>query len=142
MSSRASTAYTNFTYSDIVVDGKPTSGPATGSIIPGGHADLWNSVATVSVTIANTGAVKGAEVPQLYVGLPSSAGAPPKQLRGFEKVSLDAGAKSTVKFTLLRRDLSVWDSARQNWVVPTGEFTFYVGSSSRDIRQTGKVTVS
>ncbi|KAI0397752.1 glycoside hydrolase family 3 protein [Xylariaceae sp. FL0594] len=135
-------SYTNFTYSGIAVNGRPTSGPATGSTIPGGRADLWNTVATVSVTVANTGSVKGAEVPQLYVGLPSSAGAPLKQLRGFDKLSLDPGAQGTVQFPLLRRDLSVWDASRQNWVLPSGEFTFYVGSSSRDIRQTAKITVS
>ncbi|KAI0875895.1 glycoside hydrolase family 3 protein [Hypoxylon argillaceum] len=135
-------SYTNFTYSDIAVEGAPTSGPATGHVIPGGRADLWDAVATVSVTVANSGAVKGAEVAQLYVGFPASANTPPKQLRGFEKTLLDVGAEASVEFQLLRRDLSVWDATRQNWVVPTGEFTLYVGSSSRDVRQTGKLTVA
>ncbi|KAI1349447.1 glycoside hydrolase superfamily [Xylaria sp. FL0043] len=135
-------SYTNFTYSGIAVEGKPASGAATGSVIPGGRADLWDPVATVSVTVANTGAIKGAEVAQLYVGYPASANAPPKQLRGFEKTLLDAGAKSTVSFQLLRRDLSVWDTTKQNWVIPAGEFTFYVGSSSRDVRQTSTLTVA
>jgi beta-glucosidase len=125
-----------------VVKGVPTSGPATGTVIPGGRADLWNTVSTVTVTVANTGSVKGAEVAQLYVGYPASANTPPKQLRGFSKIALDAGAKNSIAFTILRRDLSVWDSAKQNWVVPTGEFTFYVGASSRDVRQTGKITVA
>ncbi|KAI0508883.1 glycoside hydrolase family 3 protein [Xylaria bambusicola] len=135
-------SYTNFTYSGISVEGTPKSGAATGSIIPGGRADLWDTVATVSVTVANSGSVKGAEVAQLYVGYPASANAPPKQLRGFEKTAIAAGAKSTVSFELRRRDVSVWDATRQNWVIPAGEFTFYVGSSSRDVRQTAKLTVS
>ncbi|TGJ78371.1 hypothetical protein E0Z10_g10397 [Xylaria hypoxylon] len=135
-------SYTNFTYSDIAVEGQATSGAATGKVIPGGRADLWDTVVTVAVTIANSGSVKGAEVAQLYVGFPASANAPPKQLRGFEKAVLDAGAKSTVSFKLLRRDISAWDSAKQNWVIPAGEFTLYVGSSSRDVRQTGKLTVT
>ncbi|RWA12316.1 hypothetical protein EKO27_g2807, partial [Xylaria grammica] len=135
-------SYTNFTYSDIAVEGTAKSGAATGDVIPGGRADLWDTVATVSVTIANSGSVKGAEVAQLYVGYPASANAPPKQLRGFEKAVLDAGASDTVSFKLLRRDISVWDSTKQNWVVPAGEFTLYVGSSSRDVRQTGKLTVA
>ncbi|KAI8626575.1 glycoside hydrolase family 3 protein [Xylariaceae sp. FL1651] len=134
-------SYTNFTYSNIFVDGAPVSGPATGDVIPGGRADLWDIVMTVTVTIANTGSVKGAEVAQLYVGFPAAANTPPKQLRGFDKIVLDAGASDNAAFTILRRDLSVWDSTKQNWVVPTGDFTFYVGSSSRDIRQTGKITV-
>ncbi|KAI0429437.1 glycoside hydrolase superfamily [Xylaria sp. FL1042] len=135
-------SYTNFTYSGIAVEGKPTSGAATGSVVPGGRADLWDTVATVSVTIANTGSVKGAEVAQLYVGYPASANAPPKQLRGFEKTLLDVGAQSTVSFDLLRRDISVWDTTKQNWVIPAGQFTFYVGSSSRDVRQTTTLTVA
>ncbi|KAI0399741.1 glycoside hydrolase family 3 protein [Xylaria palmicola] len=135
-------SYTNFTYSDIAVEGKPTSGAATGKVVPGGRADLWEAVATVTASVANSGAVKGAEVAQLYVGFPASANAPPRQLRGFEKTLLEPAAKSAVSFKLLRRDLSVWDAARQNWVLPAGEFTFYVGSSSRDVRQTAKITVA
>ncbi|KAI8953111.1 glycoside hydrolase family 3 protein [Xylaria longipes] len=135
-------SYTNFTYSDIAVEGEPVSGAATGDVIPGGRADLWDTVTTVSVTVANSGSVKGAEVAQLYVGYPASANTPPKQLRGFEKTLLDVGANASVSFKLLRRDISVWDSAKQNWVVPAGEFTFYVGSSSRDVRQTAKFTVA
>ncbi|KAI0114368.1 glycoside hydrolase family 3 protein [Nemania sp. FL0031] len=135
-------SYTNFTYSDIAVEGTPTSGAATGKVIPGGRADLWDTVATVTVTVANSGSVKGAEVAQLYVGFPASANTPPKQLRGFEKTLLDAGADANVSFKLLRRDISVWDATKQAWVVPAGEFTLYVGSSSRDVRQTGKLTVA
>ncbi|KAI1453825.1 glycoside hydrolase family 3 protein [Annulohypoxylon moriforme] len=134
-------SYTNFTYSDIFVDGRPTSGPATGATISGGPADLWETVLTVTVTITNTGEVKGAEVAQLYVGFPESAATPPKQLRGFEKLALEAGAKDNVAFELKRRDISIWDTAKQSWVVPAGTFNISVGSSSRDIRQTGTLEV-
>ncbi|KAL7629887.1 glycoside hydrolase 3 [Parahypoxylon ruwenzoriense] len=130
-------SYTNFTYSNIFVDGRPTSGPATRDIVPGGRADLWETVVTVTVTITNSGTVQGAEVAQLYVGFPESAGTPPKQLRGFEKLSLEPGAEDIVAFDIKRRDLSIWDTAKQEWVVPAGTFNISVGSSSRDIRQTG-----
>ncbi|KAK8128694.1 hypothetical protein PG984_009802 [Apiospora sp. TS-2023a] len=135
-------SYTNFTYSAIAVDGAPKSGPATGAIVSGGRADLFETVATVTVTVANSGGVAGAEVAQLYVGYPSSVTAPPRQLRGFEKLPLAAGASGTATFALRRRDLSYWDVARQNWVVPTGAFTISVSASSRDIRQTATLTVS
>ncbi|KAI1643127.1 glycoside hydrolase family 3 protein [Daldinia loculata] len=134
-------SYTNFTYSDIFVDGRPTAGPATGDIIPGGHADLWETVVTVTATITNSGAVQGAEVAQLYIGYPESAAAPPKQLRGFEKLALEPGAEDIVAFEIKRRDLSVWDTAKQNWVVPSGIFNFTVGASSRDIRLSGTLEV-
>ncbi|KAK4465384.1 family 3 putative glycoside hydrolase [Cladorrhinum samala] len=135
-------SYTNFTYSDLTVTSNAKSGPATGSTIPGGPADLWENVATVTVSVKNTGGVAGAEVPQLYITLPSSApSTPPKQLRGFAKLKLAPNASGTATFNLRRRDLSYWDTARQNWVVPSGEFGVSVGASSRDIRLTGKITV-
>lgn len=93
------------------------------------------------MTITNTGEVQGAEVAQLYVGFPESAGSPPKQLRGFEKLALESGAKDNVAFELKRRDISIWDTAQQSWVVPAGTFNISVGSSSRDIRQTGTLEV-
>ncbi|KAI1371403.1 glycoside hydrolase family 3 protein [Hypoxylon crocopeplum] len=134
-------SYTNFTYSNIFVDGRPTSGPATGDIVPGGPADLWETILTVTVTIANSGTVQGAEVAQLYVGYPESAATPPKQLRGFGKLALEPGASDNVAFELKRRDLSIWDTTKQAWVIPAGTFNFSVGSSSRDIRQTGTLEV-
>ncbi|PSN73952.1 beta-glucosidase 1 precursor [Corynespora cassiicola Philippines] len=134
-------SYTNFTYADIAIEGAPTAGPATGTKGPGGPADLFETVATVTATITNSGGVTGAEVAQLYLGYPASAGTPPKQLRGFNKLRLEAGQSGTTEFKLRRRDLSVWDSARQNWVVPTGDFTVFVGASSRDVRLQGKITV-
>jgi beta-glucosidase len=86
--------------------------------------------------------VAGAEVAQLYVTLPSSvSGLPPKQLRGFAKLKLEAGKSGVVSFKLRRRDLSFWDVGRQGWVVPTGEVQVAVGASSRDLRLTGAITV-
>jgi beta-glucosidase len=135
-------SYTTFSYAGIAVTGAPTSGPATGTIIPGGRADLWETVATVTATITNTGKVAGAEVAQLYVSYPRSAGTPPRQLRGFEKLPLAPGASGTATFRLRRRDLSVWDVRAQNWVVPAGEFNITVGASSRDLRQSTILNVA
>ncbi|HEY4703823.1 MAG TPA: glycoside hydrolase family 3 C-terminal domain-containing protein, partial [Streptosporangiaceae bacterium] len=42
----------------------------------------------VSATVTNTGHRSGADVAQLYVTLPASAGEPPRQLKGFQRVSL------------------------------------------------------
>ena len=138
-----SVAYTNFTYSAISVTSTVKSGPATGEVTSGGKADLWETVATVTCGIANAGSVTGAEVPQVYITLPSGApAAPPKQLRGFQKLSLAAGANGTATFNLRRRDLSYWDVKSQNWIVPSGSFAVSIGASSRDIRLTGKIEVA
>ena len=112
-------------------------------MVSGGRADLYDTVATVTCTIANAGAVSGAEVAQLYITLPSgSPAAPPKQLRGFAKLKLAAGASGSATFNLRKRDLSYWDVKTQNWIVPSGSFAISVGASSRDIRLTGKLDVS
>jgi len=86
--------------------------------------------------------VDGAEVAQLYIGLPSGAPeAPRKQLRGFDKLAIKAGESGTATFNLRRRDISYWDTAKQNWVVPAGSFAVSVGASSRDIKLEGELTV-
>jgi hypothetical protein len=97
--------------------------------------------ATVNVDVVNTGSRAGAEVPQLYVGMPKSTGEPPKQLKGYSKVSLDRGASKTATFKLDRRSFSHWNTAAGGWVVTKGCYRIMVGSSSRDIAQQGVVSV-
>ena len=135
-------SYTTFDYSSLVT-GSISSSTGSGTTAPGGVSSLWDVIATVTATVSNNGTVAGAEVAQLYIGLPSSAPAsPPKQLRGFDKISLAAGASGSVTFPLRKKDLSYWDSASGTWVLPTGTFDIYVGSSSRDIRLTGSLSSS
>jgi beta-glucosidase len=136
-------SYTTFSLSSLTISGTPVSAVATPCVAPGGNPALWEGIYNVTVTLTNTGSVSGATVPQLYITLPSSApSTPPKQLRGFEKVFLDAGESSVDEFTLMRRDLSYWDIVAQDWVVPSGEFGVSVGFSSRDIKLTGTMTVA
>jgi beta-glucosidase len=85
---------------------------------------------TVSATITNTGRVAGADVAQLYLSDPAAATEPPRQLKGFQKVSLRPGQSATVRFSLNGHDLSYWNSAANGWVVPAGQFGVYVGDSS------------
>lgn len=139
-------SYTTFSVADLQINAVSESITAAAPaqpIHPGGNTALWESLYNVTVTLTNTGTVAGAEVPQLYISLPASApaGTPPKQLRGFEKVKLEAGACETVSFSLMRRDLSYWDIYTQDWVIPSGEFGISVGFSSRDLKLTGSVTI-
>ncbi|KAE8333038.1 putative beta-glucosidase G [Aspergillus sergii] len=138
-------SYTTFGLSDIKTEPLAesiSSVPEQLPIQPGGNPALWESVYNVSVVVTNSGDVKGAAVPQLYVTFPDSApaGTPPKQLRGFDKVSLAPGESQTVGFELMRRDLSYWDVVSQDWLIPEGEFTIRVGFSSRDLSQETKIT--
>jgi beta-glucosidase len=135
-------SYTTFSLSNITISGSQVNAMAAPGLAPGGNPALWEGLYNVTVTVTNTGSVSGATVPQLYITLPSSApSTPPKQLRGFEKVFLEAGASSVVEYQLMRRDLSYWDIVSQDWVVPSGEFAVGIGFSSRDIHLTGEMTV-
>ena len=97
---------------------------------------LWDTIATVSFTVKNTGSVTAAEVPQLYVGIP---GGPQKVLRGFGKQTLKAGKSTKFSFQLTRRDLSSYTS--QGWELQTGKYPLYVGKSVLDIQLTGTLTM-
>ncbi|KAJ7138264.1 glycoside hydrolase family 3 protein [Mycena epipterygia] len=111
-------SYTTFAYSGLTVTASGTS-------------------QVISFSVKNTGAVAGTEKPQLYLGYPTSAGEPPKVLRGFDEVPLAAGASQEVVMTVGAREMSIWDTPSQSWVRPSGTFTVFVGASSRDIRLTG-----
>jgi Glycosyl hydrolase family 3 C-terminal domain/Fibronectin type III-like domain/Glycosyl hydrolase family 3 N terminal domain len=108
-------SYTTFTL------GAPVVSPS--SIGPGGRA-------TVTVDVTNTGPRAGDEVVQLYIhDVVSSVTRPPKELRGFERVTLAPGEKKTVTFTLGPDALSLIDDRMQRVVEP-GRFEIMVGTSS------------
>ena len=89
----------------------------------------------VSVEVANTGSVDGAEVVQLYIADPeASVDRPAKELKGFEKVFLKAGQKKTVTFEIDAEDLSYFDAEKHEWVAESGEFQALLGSSSEDLK--------
>jgi beta-glucosidase len=95
----------------------------------------------VSVDVRNSGSVAGDEVVQLYLrDVAGSVITYESQLRGFERVHILPGETKTVSFTILPEDMEILD-ANYRWVVEPGEFTVMVGSSSEDIRQTGKFTI-
>lgn len=88
---------------------------------------------TVRATVRNTGKLAGDEVTQLYVSMPAAANEPPRQLKGFARVSLQPGKSATVEFPLDTRALSYWDEATKDWHVAKGTYRVQVGSSSRDL---------
>ncbi|KAH6917184.1 cellulose-binding beta-glucosidase [Coprinopsis sp. MPI-PUGE-AT-0042] len=133
-------SYTTFNYSSLSVTG--TAGGITFPTGAGSSLDskLHEKVVTVTFTLTNTGSVAGHEVPQLYIGLPSSTSSPPKSLKGFDSVWLQPNQSKTVTMKLSRFDLAIWDTANKRWSVPTGATSILVGASSRDIKLTGSVT--
>ncbi|MBN1411109.1 MAG: glycoside hydrolase family 3 C-terminal domain-containing protein [Spirochaetales bacterium] len=106
-----------------------------------GYSDLQCSSTSVTFMLTNTGIRDGAEVAQLYLGFPESAGEPPRQLKGFKRIFLNAGKSQAIDIPLTDNELSIWDIQKKKWAVPEGTFKVYVGSSSRDIRLTGSFQV-
>jgi beta-glucosidase len=119
-------SYTSFSFANLSV---PSTPRADGTI-------------TVSVDVTNTGSRKGADVVQVYVSAPASAGEPPKQLKGFAKVSLDPGQTRRVTITLQNRAFSIWSTTAKKWTAAPGVHTVLVGDSSRNLPLTDTVTVS
>eukprot|EP00298_Acanthocystis_sp_HF-20_P015952 c21329_g1_i3.p1 GENE.c21329_g1_i3~~c21329_g1_i3.p1 ORF type:complete len:521 (+),score=254.87 c21329_g1_i3:94-1656(+) len=93
------------------------------------------------VNITNNGFYDAKEVVQLYLGFPSSAGEPPQQLKAFSKVFVKAGETVTVPLFLDQRSFSYYDVETHSWVVASGTFNYYIGSSSRDIRISGQINL-
>ena len=87
----------------------------------------------LSFQLANTGANAGAEIAQVYAVLPASAGEPPKRLVGWSKVKLDRGQSKEVTIEIDPRYLSVFNVDQDAWQLLPGDYTFLVGSSSRDL---------
>jgi beta-glucosidase len=94
---------------------------------PGGH------LATVSFAVTNAGKMKGADVPQLYVGDPASTGEPPWQLKGFQRVTLAPGDSTDVTLPLDARALSWWNVRTNSWTVSPGCYTIALGHNERDL---------
>ena len=93
----------------------------------------------IGADVQNTGKRAGKEIVQVYLrDVQSRLVRPEKELKAFAKVALEPGETKTVTFTLDDAALSYYDPAVKRWVAEAGEFEVLVGSSSRDIRLTGR----
>ncbi|HKR84033.1 MAG TPA: glycoside hydrolase family 3 C-terminal domain-containing protein, partial [Terriglobales bacterium] len=87
----------------------------------------------VSFTVKNTGRRAGTEIAQIYAGLPSGTGEPPKRLVGWTKVTLEPGESKDVTLKVEPLFLSVFDAQRHAWQKPEGNYTVLVGGSSASL---------
>lgn len=105
-------SYTTFEYSDLTADEKG-----------------------VTFKIKNTGDRDGAEVAQLYVGLPKAkVFRPAKELKGFKKVFIKAGETATVNIPFDDRAFAYFNVATDKWEVEEGNYEIMIGASVADIR--------
>jgi beta-glucosidase len=94
------------------------------------------------VDVRNTGRRAGAEVVQLYTHQRTSRDKMPvKQLKAFQKVTLNPGQTRTVRLSVPVADLAHWDVTRNRWVVESSAYDLLVGASSGDIRARATVRV-
>ena len=86
----------------------------------------------VSADVKNTGNRTGEEIAQLYIcDMVGSVTRPVKELKGFEKISLEPGQKKTVDFTLTAEQLKFYNIDNQ-FVAEPGMFKVMVGRNSVD----------
>jgi beta-glucosidase len=101
-----------------------------------------DEVLELSFTIENAGSMASDEVPQLYIRAEqSSVERPMKQLRGFKRVHVEAGASQRITFRLPASELSFWDVSRERYCVEIGEYSILIGRSSADIRLLARIVV-
>lgn len=118
-------SYTSFKYSDLKLDRTEMTDQDT---------------LTVSVDVTNTGDRAGKEVVQLYVSdLTGAVRRPVKELKGYEKVSLEPGETKTVTMTLDKRSFAWYSTDLHDWYAASGKYEILIGASSRDIRLTENV---
>ncbi|CAH1208411.1 Thermostable beta-glucosidase B [Paenibacillus auburnensis] len=114
-------SYTTFVYSDLEVKQRGTG-------------------VTVSLQLKNTGKRRGKEVVQLYVHDEECKWTrPEKELKAFAKIELDPGETQKLVFELEERDFSYYNTKYNRWAADTGFFQILLGSSSKDIRITGRL---
>ncbi|WP_372392588.1 glycoside hydrolase family 3 C-terminal domain-containing protein [Xanthomonas sp. NCPPB 3582] len=122
-------SYTQFTYSDLRLDRTTLSADGT---------------LRATLKVRNTGKRAGDEVVQLYLHpLDPKRERAGKELRGFQRLTLQPGEQSEVAFTLKAADaLRIYDEQRKTYAVDPGAYEVQVGASSADIRSKQRFTVT
>ena len=111
-------------------------------VVVNGSVETGDLAVSVTVSVANTGPVAGAEVVQVYVrDVESSVARPVRELKAFAKVDLQPGESQQVSVQLDERSFAFWSVLHGRWAVEAGDFEIAVGSSSRDLAQTHTITV-
>lgn len=112
-------SYTTFGYSNMTTDKTELTDAETLS---------------VSVDVKNTGDCPGKEVVQLYVApVNSEVPRPARELKGFEKVSLEPGEKKTVAFTMDDRAFAIWNADLHCWDVPDGTYMIQICRNAQEV---------
>ena len=129
-------SYTTFTYGDL----RLSSHQAT---ISTEEAEEWKDgkKLTATITVKNTGARDADEVVQLYIrDLVCSISRPVKELKGFQRIHLDAGESREISFEITPEMLKFYNSELKHLLEP-GDFELMVGGNSKEVKSE-KLTVT
>ena len=111
-------SYTSFAYSNIKISASKLKS---------------SDKLTVSVTVKNSGNKSGEEIVQLYIrDYAASVVRPVKELKGYQRVTLDPGASEVINFTIGTKELSFYDADGKQMLEP-GKFAVMIGGNSRDV---------
>jgi beta-glucosidase len=120
-------SYTSFEFSNLM-----TSGDSIGE-----HGQI-----TISVDVRNSGSRVGDEVVQMYVAhTDSKVARPTEELKGFKRITLRPGEKTTVQFALKGSDLVYWNVEKGAWDLEPDQVSIMIGSSSADLKLKRAVNV-
>ncbi len=111
-------SYTHFSYSNLTLSSAALKGAQT---------------LKATVTVTNDGAAAGKETVQLYIrDLVGSITRPVKELKGFQKITLNAGESRNITFDVTPEDLKFYNNElKYDW--EPGDFTIMIGGNSRDV---------
>ena len=140
-------SYSTFEFTDLKVELVPTAPGSAhshiGTTAQTSCYEVAGSTIRATFQLRNSGLVTAAVVPQLYLAFPQISGSgeqaieqePPRQLKAFQKLTLDpVGASTTVTMEISAQARAIWDVDTHAWKPITGTFLLEVGSSSADIR--------
>ncbi len=125
-------SYTTFKYSNLQLSS---------------HNLTADDTLNATVTVTNTGTTAGADTVQLYVNQPNAPAAlqrPIKRLEGFQRVTLDPGASTTITIPVKIADLAFWDDQNNKWAVDDGTYGIQLAESAADsaIQQQDTINVT
>lgn len=105
------------------------------------YSDLEIEETGVSFRITNSGERDGAEIAQLYIGLPGSAiFRPCRELKGFAKIYLKAGESRKIRIDFDDKAFRYFNVKTNKWEIEEGEYEIAIGASSRDLRLRGTLS--
>jgi len=94
-----------------------------------------------AVSVSNTGTTDGDEVVQAYIEYPSSDRMPLKELKAFQRLSVQKGQTRSLRLSIPASDLPKWDLATGKWKLYPGTYKIILGSHSKDEKLTGTFSV-